>query len=150
MKAINSHVGAWSPMAEQHATAQYLSLNTEIDAYFGWFKSQVEDRLRQIYEGFMLLKKEGYPVDAVAPQAAIYLTVKIDAVGKKTRAGTRLDKQADVTAFLLQQAALAIVPFSAFGATDNSCWYRLSVGTCRTEQIPEMLQKLKDALGHLS
>ena len=27
MKAINSHVGAWAPMAEQHAVAKYLIAN---------------------------------------------------------------------------------------------------------------------------
>lgn len=150
MKAINSHVGAWSPMAEQHATARYLGQREAIDAYFSEFKKQVEERLRRIYEGFMQLKQEGFPVDAVAPQAAIYLTVRIDAVGKTTAAGQRLEQQTDVTAYLLQEAQLAVVPFSAFGASAGSSWYRLSVGTCKTEQVAAMLKKLKDALGHLS
>jgi aspartate aminotransferase len=36
-------------------------------------------------------------------------------VGKKTATGNALTKQADVTAYLLDEAKLAIVPFSAFG-----------------------------------
>jgi len=71
-------------------------------------------------------------------------------VGKKTAAGNILTKQSDVTAYLLDEAKLAIVPFSAFGASTESAWYRLSVGTCKTAEIDAMLQQLKDALQRLS
>jgi aspartate aminotransferase len=30
------------------------------------------------------IKKEGLPVDCITPEAAIYLTIKIDAAGRKT------------------------------------------------------------------
>ncbi len=150
MKAINSHVGAWSPMAEQHATALYLSRSASIDNYLHTFKAEIEERLQRIYKGIMQLQQEGFPVKAVAPQAAIYLTVSIDLAGKKTAEGKLIADQKAVTAYLLEKAGLAVVPFSAFGAPADSCWYRLSVGTCRKEEIPEMLEKLKDALGHLS
>ncbi len=150
MKTINSHVGAWSPMAEQNATAKYLQNTTAIDQYFANFKSEIAERLNRIYEGFIQLKKEGFAVDAIAPQAAIYLTIQIDLVGKKTAEGRALEKQSDVTAYLLNKAKLAIVPFSAFGASAESSWYRLSVGTCKKEEIGDMFKKLKDAMGHLS
>lgn len=150
MKAINSHVGAWSPMAEQQATAKYLLQTTAIDAYFNHFKAEIEERLVRIYNGFLQLKQQGFPVDAIAPQAALYLTIQINLAGKKTAAGNLLEKQSDVTAYLLNEAKLAIVPFSAFGASAESNWYRLSVGTCIKEEIDEMIQLLKDALGRLS
>jgi aspartate aminotransferase len=150
MKAINSHVGAWSPMAEQNATANYLKQGKAIDRYFAHFKSEISERLNRIYEGFIRLKEEGYAVDAVVPQAAIYLTVQINLVGKQTAGGKKLEQQTDVTAYLLDEAKLAVVPFSSFGASADSSWYRLSVGTCKKEEIDEMLKKLKDALGHLS
>ncbi len=150
MRAINSHLGAWSPMAEQHATAAYLPQAQAVNRYFEHFKSELQERLTRIYEGFMQLKEAGYPVDAIAPQAAIYLTVFIDLAGSTTAGGKRLAEQADVTAYLLDEAKLALVPFSAFGASAGSAWYRLSVGTCKKEEIGEMLKKLKDALGHLS
>ena len=98
----------------------------------------------------MQLKSSGFSVDAIAPQAAIYLTIQIDLAGKTTARGKRLEKQTDVTAYLLDEAKLAIVPFSAFGASADSSWYRLSVGTCKKEEINEMLQKLKGALERLS
>lgn len=150
MKAINSHVGAWAPMAEQNAVARYLPQTSAIDAYFTHFKSELRERLHAIYEGFQQLKKAGFSVDAVVPQAAIYLTIKIDLVGKITSEGKKLINQTDVTAYLLNDAALAIVPFSSFGASANSCWYRLSVGTCKKEEIEKMLSKLKVALEKLS
>ena len=150
MNAINSHVGAWSPMAEQHATANYLLQPAAIDTYFIHFKSGIEERLNRIYEGLIQLKKAGFSVDAVAPQAAIYLTIQINLVGKTTAAGKKLINQSDVTAYLLDEAKLAIVPFSFFGAPADNSWYRLSVGTCKKEEIAEMLDNLKNALEKLS
>ena len=150
MKAINSHVGAWSPMAEQHATAKFLLQKQDIDDYLFDFKKELEERLQMIFEGFQKLKNEGYSVDACAPQAAIYLTIQIDLAGKKTSEGKSLSNQAEVISYVLDEAKLAVVPFYAFGAPKNSSWYRLSVGTCRKEEIPEMLEKLKSALEKLS
>lgn len=149
MKAINSHVGAWSPMAEQYATAAYLKSNS-VDGYLEKFRTDLSERLSKIYEGFVQLKQQGFSVDAVEPQAAIYLTIKIDLVNKTTAGGKKLLAQSEVTDYILNEAKLAIVPFTSFGASPASSWYRLSVGTCREEDIAEMLQKLKDALRHLS
>jgi aspartate aminotransferase len=149
MKAILSHVGAWAPMPEQKGLTKFLANTEAINSYLAHFKTELEERLRRIYEGFMQLKKQGYTVDAVAPEAAIYLTIKIDLVGKKTAEGTELKTQSDVTSYLLQHASLAVVPFYAFGADKTSPWYRLSVGTCKKEEIDEMLAKLGVALQQL-
>ena len=146
MKAILSHVGAWAPMAEQKGVTAFLQQPAAVDAYLTHFKQELETRLRRIYEGFINLREMGMPVDAVEPQAAIYLTIKIDLAGMHTPDGTALRTQADVTAYLLQHAGLAVVPFYAFGAPKDSPWYRLSVGTCRKEEIPEMLGRLQQAL----
>ena len=150
MKAILSHIGAWAPMAEQKAVAKYLQNREAIERYLANFKNEVEKRLRKIYEGLILLKKEGFDVDAVAPEAAIYLTIKINLRGKKLPDGSLLNNQPDVTSYILQTAGLAVVPFYAFGADSNSPWYRLSVGTCKEEEIDEMLGKLTNALKQLS
>ena len=149
IKAILSHIGAWAPMAEQKATAVFLQQATAIDDYLAHYKAELEIRLRQIYEGIILLKAEGYAVDAVAPQAAIYLTLRFDLVGRQLPDGTELNTQEDVTNYLLAEAKLAIVPFYAFGASRNSPWYRLSVGTCRKEEIGAMLDQLSEALNKL-
>jgi len=149
MKAFLSHLGAWAPMPEQKAVAKYLLEKDAITKYLVHFKSEIEDRLRSIHAGFIALKEKGYSVDSVTPQAAIYLTIKIDLVGKTTAEGKMLEIQADVTSYILGEAKLAVVPFSAFGAGSKSSWYRLSVGTSKKEEIPEMLGKLEGALSKL-
>lgn len=137
-------------MAEQKAVAHYLGNNNAIKKYLSNFKKEIEERLRRIYNGFITLKNEGLAVDAIAPEAAIYLTIKIDLAGKKTDKGTILENQNDVTTYVLNEAKLAVVPFYAFGASSNSAWYRLSVGTCKKEEIAEMIDKLREALKKLS
>lgn len=146
MKAILTHIGAWAPMAEQKAVAVYLKKDKEIDGYLSHFKKEVEERLRSIYEGLMQMKNNGMAVDAIAPEGAIYLTIKFDLAGRKTADGKVLQSQGDVTDYLLNEAKLAIVPFYAFGAPKTSPWYRLSVGTCKKEEIQEMLRQLENAL----
>lgn len=148
MKAINSHVGAWAPMAEQKAVAKYLVQLEEVDKYFTTFKSEIDYRLHSIYEGFIKLKNEGYAVDAIVPQAAIYLTVKINLVGKQVE-GKILETQPEVTDYILNEAKLAMVPFSSFGAKQDSVWYRISVGCVKKEEIAEVLKKVKAALSNV-
>jgi aspartate aminotransferase len=149
MKAILTHVGAWAPMAEQKAVAKFLFQREAIKKFLADFKSEIEQRLREIYSGFMKLKSQGFSVDAIAPEAAIYLTIKINLAGKTTQDGKLLADQSDVTAYLLNEASLAVVPFYAFGASRDSAWYRLSVGTCKKEEIPEMISRLGEALKKL-
>lgn len=146
MKAILTHLGAWAPMAEQKAVAHYLQDREAVKRYLSHFKKEIEERLHHIYDGFMQLKREGLAVDAIAPEAAIYLTIKIDLAGKKTEGGKLLENQSDVTDYVLNEARLAVVPFYAFGADRSSAWYRLSVGTCKKEEIGQMIGKLREAL----
>ena len=149
MRSINSHLGAWAPMAEQKAVAKYLLKTEAIDKYFVHFKSEIHERLQRIFAGLQQMKKEGFRVDAIAPEAAIYLTIQIDYAGKKTAEGKLLATQADVTSYVLDDAKIAVVPFYAFGASPGSSWYRLSVGTCKKNEIDNMLGALKNALGKL-
>ncbi|MFT3909779.1 MAG: pyridoxal phosphate-dependent aminotransferase [Ferruginibacter sp.] len=149
MRSLNSHIGSWAPMAEQKAVAKFLSQEEEVHKYLSCFKKGVETRLQKLYEGFKQLKSEGFSVDAIIPQAAIYLTVQIDLVGKQTSDGTVLEEQAAVTEYLLSEAKLAMVPFGFFGAGRESNWYRLSVGCCKVEEIEDVFSKLKTALQKL-
>jgi len=149
MKSILSHLGAWAPKAEQIATARYLSRTADVDNYLNRFKKEVHDRLDGFNDGFIALKNEGHKVDAIAPQAAIYLTVQFDLHGKKKEDGTVLATTKDVTKYLLEEAHVAIVPFSAFGDDENSTWYRLSVGTCRLEEVKMVIESLRKALNKL-
>ena len=150
MKAINSHVGSWAPMAEQKGTARFLSDQTSVTNFLNNIKKEISFRLENLYNGFLQLREEGFHVNAIAPQAAIYLTVQFDLVGKRTQQGEVLNLQEDVTKYILDNAKLAIVPFGYFGAKKESNWYRISVGCCKKEEIPEMFQTLRTALQQLA
>ncbi|MBA2500807.1 MAG: aminotransferase class I/II-fold pyridoxal phosphate-dependent enzyme [Chitinophagaceae bacterium] len=149
MRMILTHVGAWAPMAEQKAVARFLKNPKAIDRFLENFKKEVEFRLQGIYKGFQDLKKEGFGVDAIAPEAAIYLTIQLNLAGKKTSEGAVLNNQEEVTSYILNEAKLAVVPFYAFGASKTSSWYRLSVGTCKKNEIDLMIGQLRSALKKL-
>lgn len=148
MRSLNSHIGSWAPMAEQKAVAKFLLNKDAIETYLKHFKNEIELRLRAIYDGIKQLQKEGYPVDAIEPQAAIYLTIKVNLLGKRAD-GVVLQNQSDVTAYLLNEAKLAVVPFYAFGAGQQSNWYRLSVGCCKKNDIRDIIKNLENALKKL-
>jgi aspartate aminotransferase len=150
MKAILTHIGAWAPKAEQMATAKYLSGLDQYDAFLAEQKQKISERLEGFYQGFQTLKLEGFRVDAIAPQAAIYLTVCFNIHGQKTAEGKVLETTKDVTKYILDEAKVALVPFYAFGASDNSIWYRLSVGTCKMEDVNGVIVNLRNALKKLS
>jgi aspartate aminotransferase len=149
MKDILSHIGAWAPKAEQVASAKYLVQQDNVNRFLTSFKKQVQERLDGFYNMLITLRQEGFNVNAIAPQAAIYLTVQFDLKGKKTASGKVLASTRDITAYLLEEAQLAIVPFHAFGASEESTWYRLSVGTCTLQEITDLTQKIREALGKL-
>ena len=150
MKSILSHVGAWSPKAEQMACAKYLASNDQYNSFLKSFKKEIHSRLIGFHAMFTKLKSEGFNVDAISPQAAIYLTVKIDLLGKTTASGETLDTTAKGTRYILDEAKIALVPFYAFGSSVDSTWYRLSVGTSKMSDIDEVYSALKNALLKLS
>ena len=150
MKAILTHVGAWAPKAEQVATAKYLADLKMYDAFIVEQKKHIVARLDEFYIGFQTLKSEGYKVDAITPQAAIYLTIKFNLHGMKTADGKVLETTKDITKYILDEAKLAVVPFYCFGADDNSPWYRMSVGTCKITDAKDVIISLRNALKKLS
>jgi aspartate aminotransferase len=149
MKAILTHIGAWAPKAEQMASAKYLNDLKLYDAFIVEQKKNISARLDGFYKGFQQLKSEGFKVDAITPQAAIYLTISFALHGQKTSEGKVLETTKDITKFILDEAKLAVVPFNAFGASDNSSWYRLSVGTCKLEDVDNIISNLRAALSKL-
>ncbi len=150
MKSIASHIGAWAPKPEQVATANFLKLKDDINAYMSHFKEQIHLRLTGIYEGMQQLKRDGFKVDAITPQAALYLTVQFDLKGKTTADGKQINSTEDITSYLLNECGIALVPFYAFGSPHDSTWYRLSVGTCKLNEIEDSIKKLRAGLEKLT
>jgi aspartate aminotransferase len=149
MKSILTHVGAWAPKAEQVASAIYLNDLNSYDAFLNDIKTKVNDRLIGFYKGFESLKADGLKVDAIAPEAAIYLTVQFLLHGQQTEAGNVLKTTEDITKYILDEAKVALVPFYAFGTSPDSSWYRLSVGTCKLEDVDVIIENIRAALKKL-
>jgi aspartate aminotransferase len=149
MKSLLGHIGAWAPKAEQVAVAKYFRDEAQVDTFLKEFKGAVQKSLDTLYNGFQEMKKEGFNVDAVVPMGAIYLTLKIDYIGKTTPAGDLLKNSADLNFYLIHEAQTALVPFSAFGNDESVAWFRASVGGCSLEDVHAMLPKIKTALSKL-
>lgn len=150
MRSILGHIGAWAPKAEQVATAAYLRNVTAVERNLSNIKSRIHKRLQALHDGFQELKLAGFRVDSIEPAGAIYLTVKFDLVGLTTTEGNRINSTEEATSYLLNDSGLAIVPFYAFGASKNSAWFRLSVGTLVSGEIPEILSTIRASLTRLA
>lgn len=149
MKAIVGHMGAWSPKPEQVAMAEYLGNETFVDSYLSELKTNIQASLNTLHEGFQQLKAEGFSVDSIEPMGAIYLTLKIDYLGKTTPDGKVLANSADINFYLIKEAGVAFVPFSAFGTGEEVTWFRASVGAITQQDISALVPRVKAALSKL-
>jgi aspartate aminotransferase len=149
MKSILGHIGAWSPKAEQVATAAFLSNETALKSYLAELQLKVNLRFSRLFQGIKKIKDSGFPVDIIAPEGAIYLSAQFSLLGKTTADGKTIEKTEDITAYLLNEAKVALVPFTAFGCAQGTDWYRISVGTLAESDIDDVLSNLEEALSKL-
>jgi aspartate aminotransferase len=140
MKALIGHMGAWAARPEQLATAWLLSHPDRVQSYMEQMRERVGQRLQKIYQGVMGMKERGLPVDAIAPQGAIYLSFRMDLA----RLG--FSSNEDMREWLLEAASVAVVPFQAFDLMDESGWFRMSVGSVGLDELDGALQRIEDAL----
>lgn len=145
IKDLLGHVGAWAPRAEQVALAEFLNDAPAVDAFQREMNQRVHQRLEALYAGFSEMKAAGYPVDCISPQGAIYLSLRLDLVGRRV-GGVSMDSNEVIRQFLLDRAGLAVVPFQAFGLDEDTGWFRLSVGTVSLEDIEQALPRLRRLL----
>jgi aspartate aminotransferase len=146
MSGLLGHVGAWAPKAEQSAVAAFLGDGVAMSSYRAATVAGVRQRLEALHAGIVSMRDAGLPVDAIAPEGAIYLSARFALAGRTAPDGTRLDSDESVRAYLLRAAGVAIVPFQAFGVMRDSGWYRLSVGAVSPDQISRMLPRLRAAV----
>jgi aspartate aminotransferase len=96
-------------------------------------------RLDALHDGIMLMRRDGMPVHAIAPQGAIYLSAQFDLVH-------RFGSNEAIRKFLLEEAGFAVVPFQAFGLDRDDGWFRLSVGAVSVRDIEAGLARVRAAL----
>lgn len=149
MKQMIAHIGAWSPKPEQIAVSKFLKDSSEVEKYLSEFKNGLFERLDLLHKTIMDIKATGLDVDAISPQGALYLSVKLNLIGYKTPKGKTISTVADITDFLLEETGIAVVPFYAFGANPDSLWFRISVGVCSLDDVREVCLLLKDNIAKL-
>jgi aspartate aminotransferase len=146
MAAILGHVGAWAPKPEQVATARFLDDTAAFESAVNRHCTMINERVKAYYDGFMQLKREGFPVDALPAQGAMYLTVRVGIVGRTMADGKVLDNASDVTYYLIEKAGVGLVPFLAFGCSADNDWFRVSVGTTKMADVPAVIDGLRRAM----
>jgi aspartate aminotransferase len=148
MNNLIGHIGAWAPRPEQIAVARFL----EEDAAGAEFAEQMNERVRvrleRLYAGIEALRGAGYPVGAIEPQGAIYLSLQLDLVGRSLD-GQPIRDNETIRKLLLDRAGLAVVPFQAFGLPEESGWFRLSVGAVSLDDIDAAFPRLRALLDSL-
>jgi len=149
MKALLTHVGAWAPKPEQEATAKYFQTPEKVNAFITDFKNKLETSLKVLHNGIQNLKTKGLSVESIEPMGAMYLTIKLDYIGKVKPDGSKIETSSDLVFYLINEAGVALVPFSAFGEEKTEPWFRASVGGLATDEIEVMMPKLENALNNL-
>jgi aspartate aminotransferase len=153
VSAVLGHVGAWAPRAEQVATVALLDDPEGIRRYEEVFQAGLWQRLDLLHRGLQGMKERGLPVDSIPPMGAIYLTARIRPFGRRVvgpdGGSHELRTNDDVRHWLLEAAGIGVVPFQAFGSSEDEGWFRLSVGAVSVAEVEAALPRLEAALRQL-
>jgi aspartate aminotransferase len=139
MRDIIGHMGAWAPKAEQLAVAEFLRRPDEIAEFHEAMIRELRLRLGVLYDGLMSMRRDGLPVNAIAPQGAIYLSAQFDLAD-------RFGSNEAIRKFLLDEAGFAVVPFQAFGLKEEDGWFRLSAGAVSVKDCEDGLARVRELL----
>ncbi|MGA7991302.1 MAG: aminotransferase class I/II-fold pyridoxal phosphate-dependent enzyme [Thermoanaerobaculia bacterium] len=145
MSDILGHVGAWAPKAEQTGVAKFLAQPDAVLSFRDAVRKKLDERLGALYDGVLAMKRDGFPVDAIEPQGAIYLSAKFDLFGRTLR-DVPVKTNDDIRRLLLEEAGLGAVPFQAFGFAGDTGWFRLSVGAVSMDDIAAAFPRLRAML----
>ncbi len=145
IKDLLGHVGAWAPRPEQVAFAEFLADEGACRTFAREMHARVYERLQALQRGVAAMRADGLPVSCVEPQGAIYMSLRLDVVGK-TLGGVPIRSNEDIRRVLLERAGLAVVPFQAFGLREDTGWFRLSVGAVSVKDIDDAMPRLRRLL----
>jgi aspartate aminotransferase len=145
MASMAGHFGAWAPRPEQVGTARFLADRDAVLAHRRDMIGRLEARLGRLDTGFRSMREDGLPVEHIAPQGAIYLSLRFPILGR-TACGRRIETNEDLRTLLLAEAGFAVVPFEAFGHVGEPGWVRVSVGAVSVDEIDEGLARVRKVL----
>lgn len=140
MKDVVSHMGAWAPRPEQVATAAWLADAEGNAAYLKTMRADIAERLDLLFEGFQQMAADGLPVEAIAPQGSVFMSVRFNVPGRSTE---------DLRRLLLEKARVATIPFRAFGLADDAGWHRVSVCAAQVDALRAGLTRIRSVLASL-
>ena len=149
MKSLLGHVGAWAPKPEQESVAQFLNKRQEVDLFVNDFKQKIKESLQTLHLGIQDMKSKGYKTDSIQPMGALYLTIALNYIGAVKPDGQQIGNSSDLVFYLIQEAGVALVPFSAFGNSENMAWFRASAGGLSKNEIQDLFPRLEKALSQL-
>lgn len=149
MKSLLTHVGAWAPKPEQEAVSVFLGETENVEAFVDDFKGKISDSLTFLHSAVQDMKSKGFAVESIKPMGAMYLTIQLDYIGKTKSNGELIASSSDLVFYLINEAGVALVPFSAFGASPEMPWFRASAGGLSLDEIKAMLPRLQSALAQL-
>ena len=150
MQAFVGHMGAWPARAEQMAVARVLNQPELTADYDATFHSSLRERLTALRDGLLAMRDDGLQVDALDAQGAIYLSARFELIGRTTPSGEVLRTDEDIRSFLLHDAGVAIVPFTAFGYPEKTGWVRFSVGSVTMDNVASALASIRQSVARLS
>lgn len=150
MKALLTHVGAWAPKPEQEAVGIFMQNSGDVDAFVSDFRGKISDSLNVLHDGIQEMKSKGFAVESIKPMGALYLTIKLDYIGKIKPDGNKIEDSSALVFYLINEAGVALVPFSAFGNSREMPWFRASVGGLSIDEVKELFPRLEAALNQLS
>lgn len=139
MRSLIGHIGAWAPRNIQLAAAKILRDPVAVERTMVDMRAGVQARLDRLYEGVSSLAGEGLPISAIAPQGAIYLSLRVDLIGR----GFATNEELRI--WMLNEAGIALVPFQAFDLADETGWFRASVGAVGVAELDGAIERLRDA-----
>lgn len=146
MKALLTHVGAWAPKPEQEAVSVFLKESENVDIFVDDFKGKISKSLQTLHDGIQDMKTRGLDVESIKPMGALYLTIQLNYIGKYKSDGNLIKDSSDLVFYLIEEAGVALVPFSAFGNSADMAWFRASAGGLSLNEIEKMLPRLENAL----
>jgi aspartate aminotransferase len=149
MRDFLGHVGAWAPRPEQVATAEFLDDTAAITTYRAAMEQALSARLDALHGGFTALRHAGHPVDCIRPEGAMYLSLRLNLVGRSVDGMVMSDTET-IRQLLLHHAGVAAVPFEAFGCKDGQGWFRLSAGAVSVADIEAAIPRVRALLERIA
>jgi len=141
--ALIGHMGSWPARPIQKAAAELYADPAALDAFFEDMDERIAVRMDALQIRLTSLSR--FDIDFIRPQGGIYLATRFNLFDL-----LNVETNEEVRRWLLDEAGVAVVPFQAFGLTENTGWFRISIGAVGVSDIESAMDRLESALNRAS